>query len=67
MPQPDYQKVTSMHFYGWKSGLKTGMYYLWSRPAVDAIKFTVDFDTIKQAQINKRQSAEMENKSSENQ
>jgi ribonucleotide reductase alpha subunit len=31
-----------MHFYGWKAGLKTGMYYLRSRPAVDAIKFTVD-------------------------
>ena len=31
-----------MHFYGWKKGLKTGMYYLRSRPAVDAIKFTVD-------------------------
>lgn len=43
-----------MHFYGWKSGLKTGMYYLRSRPAVDAIKFTVDFNTIKQAQDNKR-------------
>lgn len=31
-----------MHFYGWKKGLKTGMYYLRSRPAADAIKFTVD-------------------------
>ena len=31
-----------MHFYGWKKGLKTGMYYLRTRPAVDAIKFTVD-------------------------
>ena len=31
-----------MHFYGWKRGLKTGMYYLRTRPAVDAIKFTVD-------------------------
>jgi ribonucleoside-diphosphate reductase subunit M1 len=31
-----------MHFYGWRKGLKTGMYYLRSRPAVDAIKFTVD-------------------------
>jgi ribonucleotide reductase alpha subunit len=38
----NYGKLTSMHFYGWKSGLKTGMYYLRSRPAVDAIKFTVD-------------------------
>ncbi len=66
MPQPDYPKVTSMHFYGWKSGLKTGMYYLRSRPAVDAIKFTVDFETIKQVQINKRQSNEVENKPVEN-
>lgn len=47
LPQPDYPKVTSMHFYGWKSGLKTGMYYLRSRPAVDAIKFTVDAETMK--------------------
>ncbi len=31
-----------MHFYAWKKGLKTGMYYLRTRPAVDAIKFTVD-------------------------
>ncbi len=40
--EPNYGKLTSMHFYGWKKGLKTGMYYLRSRPAVDAIKFTVD-------------------------
>lgn len=39
---PNFQKLTSMHFYGWKKGLKTGMYYLRTRPAVDAIKFTVD-------------------------
>ena len=38
--------MSSMHFYGWKKGLKTGMYYLWSRPAVDAIKFTVDVNTM---------------------
>merc|ERR1719217_1430817 len=35
-------KLTSMHFYAWKKGLKTGMYYLRSKAAVDAIKFTVD-------------------------
>ena len=35
-------KLTSMHFYGWKSGLKTGMYYLRTKSAVDAIKFTID-------------------------
>ena len=34
-------KLTSMHFYGWKSGLKTGMYYLRTKSAVDAIKFTL--------------------------
>ena len=36
------EKLTSMHFYGWKSGLKTGMYYLRTKSAVDAIKFTLD-------------------------
>ena len=39
---PSYGKLSSMHFYGWKKGLKTGMYYLRSKSAVDAIKFTVD-------------------------
>ncbi|MGC6403031.1 MAG: ribonucleoside-diphosphate reductase subunit alpha [Flavobacteriaceae bacterium] len=39
-------KLTSMHFYAWKSGLKTGMYYLRTKSAVDAIKFTVD-NTVK--------------------
>ena len=37
--------MTSMHFYAWKKGLKTGMYYLRSRPAAEAIKFTVDQST----------------------
>lgn len=35
-------KLSSMHFYAWKSGLKTGMYYLRTKAAVDAIKFTLD-------------------------
>jgi len=39
---PNYGKLSSMHFYGWKKGLKTGMYYLRSKAAADAIKFTVD-------------------------
>ena len=39
--QPTFEKMSSMHFYGWKRGLKTGMYYLRSRPAVDPIKFTL--------------------------
>ena len=44
-------KLTSMHFYGWKSGLKTGMYYLRTKSAVDAIKFTLD--TKSKAEIEK--------------
>lgn len=39
---PNFGKMTSMHFYAWKKGLKTGMYYLRSRAAADAIQFTVD-------------------------
>ena len=38
----NFAKLTSMHFYGWKKGLKTGMYYLRTKAATDAIKFTVD-------------------------
>ena len=40
--KPNFAKLTSMHFYGWKKGLKTGMYNLRTRPAADAIQFTVD-------------------------
>ncbi|XP_053959497.1 ribonucleoside-diphosphate reductase large subunit [Anastrepha ludens] len=39
---PNYGKLTSIHFYGWKAGLKTGMYYLRTKPAANAIQFTVD-------------------------
>ena len=45
---PNFAKLTSMHFYAWKKGLKTGMYYLRSKSAADAIKFTVDRDILKQ-------------------
>jgi ribonucleoside-diphosphate reductase alpha chain len=41
MQDPDFSKLTSMHFYAWKSGLKTGMYYLRTKSAVNAIQFTV--------------------------
>ena len=41
MQDPDFAKLTSMHFYAWKSGLKTGMYYLRTKSAVNAIQFTV--------------------------
>jgi ribonucleoside-diphosphate reductase alpha chain len=39
---PNFGKLTSMHFYSWKKGLKTGMYYLRTKAATDAIKFTID-------------------------
>ena len=41
MESPNMGKLTSMHFYAWKKGLKTGMYYLRSKAASSAIKFTV--------------------------
>lgn len=41
MQDADFSKLTSMHFYAWKSGLKTGMYYLRTKSAVNAIQFTV--------------------------
>jgi len=40
--EPNTSKLTSMHFYAWKKGLKTGMYYLRTRPKADAIQFTVN-------------------------
>jgi len=42
LQEPNFGKLTSMHFYAWKKGLKTGMYYLRTKAATDAIKFTVD-------------------------
>jgi ribonucleoside-diphosphate reductase alpha chain len=42
MENANYGKLTSMHFYAWKKGLKTGMYYLRTQAAVDAVKFTVE-------------------------
>lgn len=45
---PNFGKLTSMHFYAWKKGLKTGMYYLRSTAAADAIKFTLDKSALKE-------------------
>jgi ribonucleoside-diphosphate reductase alpha chain len=42
MENANFGKLTSMHFYGWEKGLKTGMYYLRTKAATDAIKFTVE-------------------------
>merc|ERR1712207_138723 len=42
-------KLSSMHFHGWQLGLKTGMYYLRTKAAADAIKFTVEVDKVRRA------------------
>jgi ribonucleoside-diphosphate reductase subunit M1 len=56
LQSPTVGQLTSMHFYGWKRGLKTGMYYLRTRPAAQAIQFTVDqsmLKTAKEQQVKK--------------
>ena len=59
MQDPNFGKLTSMHFYAWKSGLKTGMYYLRTKAAADAIKFTLDKQSIAEpqaeVQVNQQQ------------
>lgn len=49
MSKPNYGSITSMHFHAWKKGLKTGMYYLRTNSAADAIKFTLDKEALKKA------------------
>ncbi|XP_015523006.1 ribonucleoside-diphosphate reductase large subunit isoform X1 [Neodiprion lecontei] len=49
MATPTEEKLTSMHFYAWKNGLKTGMYYLRIKPAANALQFTVDKSKLKDA------------------
>lgn len=48
MVQPNFGKMTSMHFHAWRKGLKTGMYYLRTQASTNAIQFTVDQETQKQ-------------------
>ncbi|MCH2223131.1 MAG: ribonucleoside-diphosphate reductase subunit alpha [Crocinitomicaceae bacterium] len=48
MENANFGKLTSMHFYGWEKGLKTGMYYLRTKAATDAIKFTIDKGAIQE-------------------
>lgn len=52
IPDANFAKLSSMHFYAWKKGLKTGMYYLRTKAAVDAIKFTVDSAYLQQPGMN---------------
>jgi len=53
----NFGKLTSMHFYAWKKGLKTGMYYLRTNAAADAIKFTIDKAAVQQPAV--KQEAEV--------
>lgn len=55
LQSPTIGQLTSMHFYGWKKGLKTGMYYLRTRPAAQAIQFTVDQEMLKKSQAVKKE------------
>ena len=49
LQSPTFGQLTSMHFYGWKKELKTGMYYLRTKPAAQAIQFNVDQSLLKEA------------------
>lgn len=51
MKDPDFGKLTSMHFYGWKSGLKTGMYYLRTKSAVNAKQFTLNIEKKEEEEV----------------
>jgi ribonucleoside-diphosphate reductase subunit M1 len=57
---PTLGQLTSMHFYGWKRGLKTGMYYLRTRPAAQAIQFTVDHTVAAQVKQQKKEQQEQD-------
>lgn len=61
MAEPTTARLTSMHFYAWKRGLKTGMYYLRTRPKADAIQFTVD-----QTSLMKNKNINMDTVSNDN-
>merc|ERR1712241_146388 len=53
--EPNFAKLSSMHFYGWQAGLKTGMYYLRTKAAASAIQFTVDKTKLKKANENAKE------------
>uniref|UniRef100_A0AAR2JRY4 Ribonucleoside-diphosphate reductase n=1 Tax=Pygocentrus nattereri TaxID=42514 RepID=A0AAR2JRY4_PYGNA len=57
--EPNYGKLTSMHFYGWKQGLKTGMYYLRTKPAANPIQFTLNKEKLREAEATKSSEEEL--------
>ncbi len=60
MENANFGKLTSMHFYGWEKGLKTGMYYLRTKAATDAIKFTIDKAAIEEPTAKSIEEAQAE-------
>ncbi len=62
MENANFAKLTSMHFYGWKAGLKTGMYYLRTKSATDAIKFTLDKEAMSEPVAKKEEAVEVTKK-----
>ena len=59
MENANFAKLTSMHFYGWKAGLKTGMYYLRTKSATDAIKFTLDKEAMSEPVAKNEETVEV--------
>lgn len=59
--QPNFAKLTSMHFHAWRKGLKTGMYYLRTKAAADAIKFTVDMAALNRPQMHEQVTCSLDN------
>ena len=59
LQEPNFGKMTSMHFYAWEKGLKTGMYYLRTKAAADAIKFTLKKENEKELTAEDIKAAEL--------
>jgi ribonucleoside-diphosphate reductase alpha subunit len=60
LAEPTHAKISSMHFYGWKKGLKTGMYYLRTKPAVNALQVTVPVEAVNAATACRRDTPDCE-------
>ena len=60
MQDATFGKLTSMHFHAWKKGLKTGLYYLRTKAAADAIKFTIVKDEKKSIEEKEKEQAAIE-------
>lgn len=60
LKDPNFGKLTSMHFYAWKKGLKTGMYYLRTQAAADAIQFTLDKSAVQTPAVAEKKSVGVE-------